>query len=258
MKKPKSEYLTEKEYLKFLSKIARADLIDQCWHWLGSRNAMDYGVFSWRGHRYLAHRVSYTIFNGPIPQSLLVRHKCDTPSCVNPKHLEVGTNADNMQDRAKRVRVEKNNGINRIDNEIVESLMPRVAKSEAFGPEFEQLLLRAYDAIFVKKLEEYAVQLPNPKVANSIRMRTYTYFRVLKKEGKRQDLIFQSQYLSMRLAGSALIFYHVNEDLDSKAIRDALGLTRGFAETGGTEGLIAPQSAVETNLDKLREIRERK
>ncbi len=49
-----------------------------------------------------AHRVSYEIFVGPIPDGLVVRHKCDNKLCVNPEHLEVGTQRDNLLDKIER------------------------------------------------------------------------------------------------------------------------------------------------------------
>lgn len=52
----------------------------------------------------LAHRVSWRIENGPIPEGNVIRHKCDNPSCINPDHLEPGTKADNSADMAERGR----------------------------------------------------------------------------------------------------------------------------------------------------------
>lgn len=73
----------------------------QCWEWKGARDAKGYGIY--KGTR--SHRVSYTMVNGKIPDGLLIRHRCDNPPCCNPKHLEVGTHADNTNDAVVRGRI---------------------------------------------------------------------------------------------------------------------------------------------------------
>jgi len=65
----------------------------------------DYGSVYVAGKSQRAHRLSYEIAYGRIPDGLLVRHKCDTPACVRPDHLELGTHADNSRDRTIRGRV---------------------------------------------------------------------------------------------------------------------------------------------------------
>lgn len=70
-----------------------------CWLWT-SVYKNDYGAFG----RLAAHRLSYELHNGPIPKGLIVRHKCDTPACVNPAHLVVGTFKDNTADMVTRGR----------------------------------------------------------------------------------------------------------------------------------------------------------
>src|SRR5579885_1586253 len=79
--------------------------VDGCWEWCGAKYTNGYGRFSPYHHlSYGAHRVSYTLSFGSIPQGLLVLHRCDNPPCVRPDHLFIGTAKDNALDRAKKGR----------------------------------------------------------------------------------------------------------------------------------------------------------
>jgi hypothetical protein len=75
-----------------------------CWIFTGSRNSEGYGRVNFLGKCQLAHRVSFKIVNGFLPDSLLVCHKCDTPSCINPQHLFLGTNKENTMDAVRKGR----------------------------------------------------------------------------------------------------------------------------------------------------------
>lgn len=76
-----------------------------CWLWAGTRAVRDYGRTWAGGKQMLAHRVSWELANGRSAGDLYVCHKCDTPSCVNPDHLFLGDQSDNMRDAAQKGRM---------------------------------------------------------------------------------------------------------------------------------------------------------
>lgn len=72
-----------------------------CWGWRGAVDKAGYASLS----PFRAHRLSYELFKGPIPEGLSVLHHCDNPPCTNPDHLFVGTHADNMADATAKGRL---------------------------------------------------------------------------------------------------------------------------------------------------------
>lgn len=91
-------------FVRFLQKIRKTKT---CWFWKARTWGGGYGVFD-EGY---AHRWAYKYFVGPIPKNFQVHHKCDNPSCVNPKHLWVGTQQDNMNDMNRKHRAVHASGI---------------------------------------------------------------------------------------------------------------------------------------------------
>lgn len=77
----------------------------ECWNWEGYRQPDGYGMIRNGKNMQLTHRVSFEISNGEIPKGLYVLHHCDNPACVNPKHLFLGTQQDNVDDCRKKGRL---------------------------------------------------------------------------------------------------------------------------------------------------------
>jgi len=105
---PKGVYQHKRRALvnRFWEKVDRRGP-DECWEWTGALDNNGYGKIKEgvRGSKMLlAHRLSWGLENGPIPKGKCVLHLYDNPRCVNPAHLFLGTQADNLHDMAKKGR----------------------------------------------------------------------------------------------------------------------------------------------------------
>ena len=84
---------------RFWKKVVRSE---KCWEWIGSTGKPGYGHIILKGKYVDAHRISYMLFRGEIPKGLMVLHTCDNKKCVNPDHLFLGTQKDNMAQWARK------------------------------------------------------------------------------------------------------------------------------------------------------------
>lgn len=75
-----------------------------CVIWIGAWQNKGYGQTRYEGKTILAHRAAYIVHIGKIPDGLFVLHKCDVPSCINPQHLFLGTQKDNIHDMISKGR----------------------------------------------------------------------------------------------------------------------------------------------------------
>jgi hypothetical protein len=95
---PKPRDLTE----RFWEKVAKSD---GCWLWIGGRTSRGYGMFTARHRRQRgAHRYAWEMVNGPIPDGMVICHRCDNPPCVRVDHLFLGTQKDNIHDMMAKHR----------------------------------------------------------------------------------------------------------------------------------------------------------
>jgi hypothetical protein len=95
---------TRKEKLQLYSKLNEKT---GCWEWIRTKHTFGYGKI-WDPDlktKVYAHRASYEDYVGAIPQGLSVLHRCDNPTCINPDHLFLGTQGDNVRDCADKMRL---------------------------------------------------------------------------------------------------------------------------------------------------------
>jgi hypothetical protein len=147
--------LTPDDEARFWAKVDKGGPIMQhmdsaCWTYVGAKYNHGYGMFSMDKTTYLTHRVAWTITNGIIPHDgsyhgICVCHRCDNRLCVNPAHLFLGTNAENMMDREKKGR----NGSH--------TKPERVARGERHGSKTKPECAQRGEINHFSKLKEFQV-----------------------------------------------------------------------------------------------------
>lgn len=133
-----SENYSGKTLKRFRDKIcipeSESESESDCWEWDVYTDRAGYGMFYANGKPILAHRFSYQIFKGKIPKGLIVCHNCDNPGCVNPKHLKLGDQQDNMNDMYLRERQPKSkgedNGFSTLTEKQVRNILIRINNGE--------------------------------------------------------------------------------------------------------------------------------
>jgi hypothetical protein len=124
--------------------LARVNKTAKCWEWTGSLNGKGYGQIytAERNGPMLAHRLSYELHCGPVPEGAHVLHKCDNPICVRPGHLFLGDQAMNMADKMAKKRHRygvsrgEAHGCSLLTEEQVRAIRASTGPSHLVAPQF--------------------------------------------------------------------------------------------------------------------------
>ena len=117
---------------RFIAKTRK--LPSGCILWTGGRVSMGYGTIRANSRQSLAHRVSYELFIGDVPRGLVVCHSCDKKDFVNPLHLFIGTQQENIDDKVqkKRQAVGERHGMSKLTEDDVRTIRRRHASGESY------------------------------------------------------------------------------------------------------------------------------
>ena len=117
---------------RFWSLVKKTGEDDGCWEWQASRSGFGHGQFFIQGRGVIgAHRFAYELSNGPIPDGLHCRHRCDNPPCCNPRHLFIGTALDNILDCVNKGRNAR--GESSGNSKLTEAEVAAIRKAYATG-----------------------------------------------------------------------------------------------------------------------------
>lgn len=152
-----------------------------CWIWTGRRTVRGYGVI-WFGRRFAAraHRIAYVLAHGRLlDQHEVVRHACDNPACVNPAHLVIGTQSDNVQDMIERNRVcrgERRSAANRL---------ARQRHPEAYAVGSRHYRAKLTEALVLEIRRRHAMGEPGSRIAAELGMSRSSINRLISRQSWR-------------------------------------------------------------------------
>ena len=134
---------------RFWSKVEQIPF-HECWEWNACRSRFGHGFVGIPGKKTngLAHRLSWELSVGPIPEGLCVLHRCDNPGCVRPDHLFLGTQADNMKDKAAKGRCGDNSrhhvprGAGHCRSKVSEAQVSKMREARSGGAKLSELSAR--------------------------------------------------------------------------------------------------------------------
>lgn len=143
-----------------------------CWEWKGTINHLrgGYGYMKYKGKMWRSNRLSYYLHNGKFDTTLSVCHKCDNPSCVNPDHLFLGTQRENLMDasRKNRMRTGKNHGLN---------MNP---ERKPWGERNGQSKLSVEDVVFIRK--NFKNNYTAKELSNKFKVSEFNIYKIISRK----------------------------------------------------------------------------
>lgn len=127
----------------FWSKVDKSEGDNACWIWKGTL-FKGYGRIAFYGRNFSAHRMAWQLTNGFIPRGLFACHHCDNPPCVNPSHLFLGTNKENMQDMKRKGRGHNFKGENNSNSKLTQQKADEIRERYALGGITKSQLAKEY------------------------------------------------------------------------------------------------------------------
>jgi hypothetical protein len=110
-----------------------------CWEWKKAKHRQGYGNIGYKRKVMLAHRVSWKVFKGELDDNILVCHHCDNPPCVNPDHLFLGTDRDNVNDAFKKGRIKRYKGEDHYFAKLTKEMVLEIRKLASEGMKYAEI-----------------------------------------------------------------------------------------------------------------------
>ena len=209
---------------EYISTRIEKDLVSGCWNWVGTIGTDGYGKAKRQGKTLRAHRLSYQLYKGEIPEGYFVCHTCDNPKCVNPEHLWAGTHKENELDKDRKGRRSPSPGISH------RHLMPRgeeVGSSKLNNYLVEEIYKLGMQNTTAKEIKRVLkLDVSKSAVWRIMKGDSWTHLNLADKYGKPSPQNTGERNPSSKLKEKDIIFIK-SSSLSSKELAEKYGVSVG-------------------------------